>query len=77
MWGETVDASDLFNTVWPRAAAAAERLWSPRAVNDTVTALPRLEWFRCVLDSRGVQAAPVNNAQARSAPPQPGSCYVQ
>lgn len=23
MWGETVDASDLFNTVWPRAAAAA------------------------------------------------------
>jgi len=29
MWAETVDASDLHNTVWPRAAAVAEVLWSP------------------------------------------------
>ena len=29
MWGETVDPSDLMNTVWPRAAAVAEVLWTP------------------------------------------------
>lgn len=30
MWGETVDASDLEQTVWPRLAAIAESLWSPK-----------------------------------------------
>ena len=29
MWGETVDASDLEQTVWPREAAIAEKLWTP------------------------------------------------
>lgn len=32
MWGETVDPSDLHNTVWPRAAAVAEVLWTPYEV---------------------------------------------
>jgi len=77
MWGETVDASDIFQTVWPRAAAAAERLWSARSVSDTSAALPRLEHFRCLLNSRGVAAAPTNNKSARTGPPNPGSCYNQ
>jgi len=77
MWGETVDTSDMFNTVWPRAAAAAERLWSAQGVNDTNAALPRLEAFRCLLNRRGVPAAPTNNANARNAPPGPGACLQQ
>jgi len=77
MWGETVDASDLEQTVWPRQAAIAERLWSPREVNDPAEALQRIENFRCLLNERGIRAAPVNNANARSSPPGPGSCYNQ
>lgn len=34
MWGATVDPSDLEATIWPCAAAVAERLWSPKAVLD-------------------------------------------
>jgi len=77
MWGETVDASDIEQTVWPRMAAIAERLWSPRDVTSTTAALPRIQNFRCLLNRRGIQAAPVKNAVARSNPPNPGSCYTQ
>lgn len=78
MWGETVDMSDLEQTVWPRLAAIGEKLWSADGDTKSITdALPRLESFRCLLNRRGVHAAPVNNANARGAPPGPGSCYKQ
>ena len=77
MWGEHVDASDLAQTVWPRLAAVAERLWSPRTTTDVQAALPRIQSFRCLLNRRGISAAPVTNSIARSAPPGPGSCYEQ
>lgn len=78
MWGETVDASDLQQTVWPRLAAVAEKLWSPRAATtDASAAAPRIARFRCLLNERGVAAAPVANAMARSAPTGPGSCLAQ
>ncbi|KAL2323896.1 hypothetical protein Fmac_022954 [Flemingia macrophylla] len=71
MWGETADTSDVQQTIWPRAAAAAERLWSQRdytSGNANITALPRLQYFRCLLNRRGVPAAPVTNLIARTAP---------
>lgn len=86
MWGETVDPSDVQNTIWPRAAAVAEVLWtSYETIYPTGSASDvdwtetehRLETFRCLLNQRGIAAAPVLNANARSAPPSPGSCYVQ
>ncbi len=78
MWGETVDASDLEQTVWPRLGAIAEKLWSSKA--DTANweaALPRIQQFRCLLNRRGVKAAPVDNAMARTGPPGPGGCLTQ
>ncbi|KAH6802376.1 beta-hexosaminidase 1 [Perilla frutescens var. frutescens] len=80
MWGETADASDVQQTIWPRAAAAAERLWSPQesgSSHNSTTVLLRLEYFRCLLTRRGVPAAPVRNFYARRPPTGPGSCYSQ
>ncbi|CAI9092477.1 OLC1v1027726C1 [Oldenlandia corymbosa var. corymbosa] len=81
MWGETADASDVLQTIWPRAAAAAERLWSNReATSSGISKLQptfRLEYFRCLLTRRGIPAAPVKNYYARTAPPGYGSCYEQ
>ena len=64
-------------TIWPRMGAIAERLWSARDVVDTVAAKPRYAAFRCLLNRRGIAAAPAFNAHARTAPPGPGGCYDQ
>ena len=77
MWAEKVDVSDLENTVWPRAAAVAERLWTPEKNMDVEKAEARLEAFRCLLISRGIGAAPLHNFRARGGPRSPGSCYDQ
>nr|GMC54059.1 beta-hexosaminidase 3 [Ipomoea batatas] len=78
MWGENIDASDIEQTIWPRAAAAAERLWtSPEnLVNDLSKVGGRLAHFRCLLNQRGVAAAPVSG-YGRDAPDEPGSCHLQ
>ncbi|KAK8510263.1 hypothetical protein V6N11_000554 [Hibiscus sabdariffa] len=79
MWGETVDTSNVQQTIWPRAAAAAERLWSTEEAlsADNNSVLQRLQYFRCLLNRRGVQAAPVTNYYARNPPSGSGSCYWQ
>ncbi|EGD83308.1 hypothetical protein PTSG_03917 [Salpingoeca rosetta] len=77
MWGETVDTSDIQQTIWPRMAAIAERLWSPRSVISAAQADARFRSFRCLLNRRGIAAAPANNPTAREAPPHPGGCLEQ
>ncbi|KAK6232061.1 hypothetical protein SCA6_002134 [Theobroma cacao] len=78
MWGERIDGSDIEQTIWPRAAAAAERLWTPydELAKDPRQVTGRLAHFRCLLNQRGVAAAPLAG-QGRAAPEGPGSCYVQ
>ncbi|KAK3135557.1 hypothetical protein QOZ80_5BG0420340 [Eleusine coracana subsp. coracana] len=77
-WGEHIDASDIQQTIWPRAAAAAERLWTPiaKVAKDTRSVTARLARFRCLLNQRGVAAAPVAG-YGRSAPSEPDSCLRQ
>lgn len=78
MWGEHIDASDIEQTIWPRAAAAAERLWTPydKLAKDPREVTGRLAHFRCLLNQRGIAAAPLAG-QGRVAPEEPGSCYKQ
>ncbi|XP_077228004.1 beta-hexosaminidase 3-like [Tasmannia lanceolata] len=77
-WGEHIDGSDLEQTIWPRAAAAAERLWTSfeKLAKDPRQATGRLDHFRCLLNQRGVAAAPLAGP-GRVAPEGPGSCYQQ
>ena len=64
-WGEGVSAETLDARVWSRAAAAAERLWSPRAgaAVDAVAALKdaerRLDAHVCRMRLRGIGAEPI------------------
>ncbi|KAA8538832.1 hypothetical protein F0562_025524 [Nyssa sinensis] len=78
MWGEYIDGSDIEQTIWPRAAAAAERLWTAydNLAKDPRQVTGRLAHFRCLLNQRGVAAAPLAGP-GRVAPAEPGSCYKQ
>lgn len=75
MWGEKVDTSNFYNTVWPKLAAISERLWALPTVK--VAQIQRGEFFRCHLNRRGIPAAPILNKMPRTAPGGPGSCYNQ
>jgi hexosaminidase len=78
-WGESADGSDVLQTVWPRAAAIAERLWSYNMElnSSDVGVAERLAGFRCLLLQRGVPASPLNTPLGRSPPTGPGSCFKQ
>jgi len=60
LWGEYIDGTNLISRGWPRGSAVAERLWSPRSVNNTAHAEPRLEEHRCRMLRRGLAVEPVS-----------------
>lgn len=60
MWSEAVDSTNILQRIFPRASAAAEKLWSPEQVNDVIEAGRRLEEHTCRMRARGIPAQPPN-----------------
>jgi len=54
MWGEWVSPETIDSRVWPRTAAIAERLWSPRNVNDIEDMYRRLSVVSRQLEELGL-----------------------
>lgn len=85
-WNEYVDSGCLEGMIFPRAAAAAEKLWSPANISTIADAQPRLAAFRCLLNRRGIGASSLHSPDNAAAgtfyksptsPSQPGACLDQ
>lgn len=54
MWGEWVTPETIDSRIWPRTAAIAERLWSPRTVADIDDMYRRLDVISLQLEELGL-----------------------
>jgi hexosaminidase len=54
MWGEWVSPETIDSRIWPRTAAIAERLWSPREVTDVDDMYRRLDVISLQLEELGL-----------------------
>jgi hexosaminidase len=54
MWGEWVSPETIDSRIWPRTAAIAERLWSPRNVTDVDDMYRRLDAISIQLEELGL-----------------------
>jgi hexosaminidase len=55
MWAELVNAETVDSRIWPRMAAIAERLWSPKETTDVDSMYARMEAVSRQLDFAGVR----------------------
>jgi hexosaminidase len=55
MWVEYASAETVDSRIWPRAAAIAERLWSPKEVTDVNSMYQRMESVSRWLEWTGIQ----------------------
>lgn len=60
LWAEYIDNENLISTLWPRASAPAERLWSSKDVRDVEAAGKRLQEHRCRMLSRGLTVGQIS-----------------
>ena len=73
LWSEWIDGTNLIARGWPRAAAVAERGWSPKEVRSLADAQKRIHALRCRLLDRGIDAEPIGtcgNEGCDDTPPQ-------
>lgn len=56
MWSEWVTPDNIDSRIWPRTAAVAERLWSPREVSDVADMYRRLSLVEAQLREIGLLA---------------------
>ena len=54
MWAEYVSPENVDSRIWPRAAAIAERLWSPQSVRDIESMYQRMGVISSWLDGLGL-----------------------
>ena len=54
MWGEWVSPETIDSRIWPRTAAIAERLWSPRSIVDVADMYRRLGVISLQLEELGL-----------------------
>ncbi|CAL1536508.1 unnamed protein product [Lymnaea stagnalis] len=59
-WSEYFTNENLIPMMWPRASAAAERLWSNKDVKNLERAAERLAEHRCRMIKRGINAGEIN-----------------
>jgi hexosaminidase len=55
MWSELITPTTVDSRIWPRTAAIAERLWSPKSANNVDDMYRRLDIISLQLESLGLQ----------------------